>query len=73
MLVSHLRLSSNVNIQKMLLRQLPRQMTGRLVMLLNFIFSVLGLLSTKLGQSNQLLGGCPIEHSLAFRRGLLFE
>lgn len=48
MLVSHLRLSSNVNIQKMLLRQLPWQMTARLVMLLNFIFSVLGLLSTKL-------------------------
>lgn len=48
MLVSHLRLSSNVNIQTMLLRQLPWQMTGRLVMLLNFIFGVLGLLSTKL-------------------------
>lgn len=48
MLVSHLRLSSNVNIGKMLLRQLPWQMTGRLVLLLNFMFSVLRLLSTKL-------------------------
>lgn len=45
---THLILLSNVNIDKMLLRQLPGQVPRSLVMPLNFISSILALLSIKL-------------------------
>lgn len=64
----HLSLLSNVNIDKMLLRLLPGQVPGRLVMPLNFIPTILALLSTKLEKNNELLAHCPVEH-----RSLFFE